>query len=130
MSGWWPQLLLVMAGGALGAGGRFALGGWLTRMAGSDWPWGTFAVNLLGSLLAGVLLAWLEPRGPAAAPWRAFLMVGVLGGFTTWSALVLELHLLGHARGPQWSGLYVVASLLGSVLLFALGLKAARHLFT
>ena len=49
-------LLLVMAGGALGAGARFLIGDWLLRQLGSGFPWGTFAVNLLGSFGAGLLL--------------------------------------------------------------------------
>ena len=55
----WTLLWLVMAGGALGAGGRHLLGGWLLRQAGDGLPWGTLAVNLLGSFAAGVLLVWL-----------------------------------------------------------------------
>src|SRR3546814_2411713 len=83
---WWQQLGLVMAGGALGAAGRFLLGGWLTRHAGSALPWGTLAANLLGALLAGFLVVWLEARGPSALYWRALLIVGLLGGLTTFSA--------------------------------------------
>ena len=87
----WTLLGLVMAGGALGAAGRHLLGGWLLRHAGNAMPWGTLAVNLIGSFAAGFLFAWLEGRGPSAHYWRAFLIVGVLGALTTYSALMLEL---------------------------------------
>jgi len=89
------QLLgIVMAGGALGAAGRHLIGGWVLRHAGSSLPWGTLAVNLIGSFAAGFLFAWLENRGPHAIYWRAFLIVGVLGALTTYSALMLETLML------------------------------------
>jgi CrcB protein len=86
----WTLLVLAMAGGAVGAGARFLLGGWLMRQAGDHWPWGTLAANLIGSFLAGLLFSVLEGRGPSAVYWRALLIVGVMGGLTTWSALMLE----------------------------------------
>ena len=96
---WWQQLLLVGAGGALGAVGRFWLGGVLLRHLGSGFPWGTLVVNLLGSFAAGFIAIWLEGRGPSALYWRAFLIVGVLGALTTYSSLVLEMLLF--ARGGR-----------------------------
>jgi CrcB protein len=119
----WSQLWLVAAGGALGSVGRFLLSGWMTRQIGTAFPWGTLAVNLLGSLLAGVVLAWLEGRGDSAPAWRAFLMVGVLGGLTTWSALIVELFLLHRGNGPQWAVAYVALSLVGGLALLLLGLR-------
>jgi CrcB protein len=95
----WNLLWLVMAGGALGAGARHLIGGWLLRQLGDGMPWGTLAVNLLGSFAAGFLLVWLEGRGPSALYLRAFLIVGVLGGLTTYSALMLECLMM--ARGAK-----------------------------
>jgi CrcB protein len=128
MSLWWQQLAVVMAGGALGAGGRFLIGGWLLRHAGNALPWGTLGANLLGSLLAGFLLVWLEGRGSSALLWRAFLMVGVLGALTTWSALMVELYLL--QRGPGWGSViaYLGLSLAGGVACLMLGIQLARWL--
>ena len=80
MSLWFQQLWLVMLGGALGAAGRYWLGGTLLRQLGDGFPWGTFAVNLLGSFVGGFLAVWLEGRGTPALYWRAFLVVGLLGG--------------------------------------------------
>lgn len=128
MNLWWQQLALVMAGGALGAGGRFLLGGWLLRALGSGFPWGTLAANLLGSLLAGFLLVWLEDRGPAALLWRAFLIVGVLGALTTWSALMIELQLLHRTGGLSNALLYLAVSLAGGVLLLLAGMRLAGAL--
>lgn len=125
MNLWWQQLLLVMAGGALGAGGRFLLGGWLTRALGTGFPWGTLAANLLGSLLAGFLLVWLEGRGPSGLLWRAFLMVGVIGALTTWSALMVELYLLQRGGGPHLGGIYLAVSLVGGLSLLWLGMRLA-----
>lgn len=120
---WWQQIALVAAGGALGAAGRFVLSGWMTRTLGTGFPWGTLLVNLLGSLLAGFVLVWLEGRGPSALMWRAFLMVGVLGGLTTYSALMVELWLLQRGGGPHWGGVYLGASLVGGLGLLWLGMR-------
>jgi fluoride exporter len=128
MTLWWQQLALVMAGGALGAGGRFLLGGFLLRHLGSGFPWGTLAANLIGSLLAGFLLVWLEDRGPAALLWRAFLLVGVLGALTTWSALMIELQLLQRTGGLSNALLYLSVSLVGSLLLLFAGMRFAGAL--
>jgi fluoride exporter len=128
MSLWWQQLVVVMAGGALGAGGRHLLGGWLLRSLGSGFPWGTLAVNLLGSLLAGFLLVWLAERGPAALMWRAFLMVGVIGAFTTWSAVIIELQLLQRTGGLSNALWYLGISLVGSIVLLLAGMRLAGML--
>jgi CrcB protein len=122
---WWQQLALVMAGGALGAAMRFWLGGMLLRQLGSGFPWGTFTVNMIGSFAAGFLAIWLEARGPSAIYWRAFLMVGVLGALTTYSALMVEC--LVFARSDrQGSALgYLAVTLVMGLLLVWLGARVA-----
>lgn len=125
---WWQQLLLVAMGGALGAVGRFWLGGVLLRQLGSGFPWGTLTVNLVGSFAAGFIAIWLEGRGPAALYWRAFLIVGVLGALTTYSALMLECLL--YARS-QRSGLmfgYLAITLVAGLGLVWLGARVASGL--
>jgi fluoride exporter len=125
---WWQQLLLVAMGGALGAVGRFWLGGVLLRQMGNGFPWGTLTVNLVGSFAAGFIAIWLEGRGPAALYWRAFLIVGVLGALTTYSALMLECLL--YARS-QRSGLmfgYLAITLVAGLALVWLGAKVASGL--
>ena len=82
------QFLYVGVGGFFGAGLRFALGVWVQRaLPGALFPYGTLAVNVLGCLLIGFIAAYRQPLEPAV---RLFLMVGLLGGFTTFSAFALE----------------------------------------
>jgi CrcB protein len=122
------QLAVVMAGGALGAAGRFLVGQWLMRHAEGGFPWGTLAVNLLGSLAAGFLLGALAERSPQFLWWRLFLMVGVLGGFTTYSALMVELLLLARAPKPPLLAAYLGATLVGGLLLVWIGFRAGLAL--
>ncbi|MCL1633650.1 fluoride efflux transporter CrcB [Luteimonas sp. SX5] len=122
---WWQQLALVMAGGALGAAGRFWIGGYLLRQIGSGFPWGTLAVNLIGSFAAGYLAIWLEGRGPAALYWRAFLIVGVLGALTTYSALMVECLLLARSQRTGMMLGYLAITLLAGLFLVWLGARAA-----
>lgn len=126
MSLWWQQLVLVMLGGAVGAAGRHWLGGVLLRQLGDGFPWGTLAVNLIGSFAAGFLAIWLEGRGPSALYWRAFLIVGVLGALTTYSALMLECLLFARsARGGMLSA-YLGTTLVAGLALVWLGARLAQ----
>ena len=125
MSLWWQQLALVMLGGALGAAGRFWLGGALLRRLGEGIPYGTLAANLIGSFAVGFIAIWLEGRGPHALYWRAFLIVGVLGALTTYSALMLECLLMARS---QRSGLmlgYLGGTLAGGFVLVWAGARLA-----
>jgi CrcB protein len=117
MSLWFQQLWLVMLGGALGAAGRFWLGGALLRQLGDGFPWGTFAANLLGAFLGGFLAAWLEGRGAPALYWRAFLVVGLLGGFTTYSALMIECLLYSRSSRTELAFVYLLLTLFLGLLL-------------
>ena len=121
----WSLLGLVMAGGALGAGLRHLVGAWLLRHAGDGLPWGTLAVNLLGSFLAGFVVVWLQERGEGALLLRGFIVVGLLGGFTTYSALMLEC-LLYAREGRQGQVLaYLALSLVAGLLLVWAGARLA-----
>jgi fluoride exporter len=81
--------LWVGAGGAIGALARFAIGGWVTTWAAAGFPWGTFAINVLGSLVLGFVNRALP--APSASPaTRAFLSIGLCGGFTTFSTFDFE----------------------------------------
>ena len=121
-------LALVMLGGALGAGMRHVVGAWLLRQVEGGWPLGTLAVNLAGAFLAGWLLSWLEGRGPSAVYWRAFLMVGVLGGMTTFSALMVEGLVFARADRPGTLLAYLGVSLVGGLALVWLGAWLGRAL--
>ena len=125
MSVWWQQLLLVMCGGALGAAGRFWMGGVLLRRMGDGFPWGTLAANLAGAFLAGFIAVWLEGRGSMALYWRAFLIVGVLGGLTTYSALMLECLLFARSNRNDQLLLYLAITLVGGLALVWLGARTA-----
>jgi len=121
------QILLVAAGGATGAVGRFLVS-LLVRSSGAGvFPWATFGVNLAGCLLMGLLIGWLWrlPPGTSQAV-RLFGGVGVLGGFTTFSAFSLELFQLIERR-DMWPVLtYAGGSLLGGLIAFAVGLYFMR----
>lgn len=84
------QMLAVAAGGAAGAVCRWLLASTIQRMAGGTFPWGTFAVNALGSLLLGFLFVWLIERSTAGDVARLAVTVGFLGAFTTFSTYSLE----------------------------------------
>jgi CrcB protein len=87
----WKSLVAVGLGGGLGSMGRFLLGGWVQRLLPTNgFPLGTLAVNVLGCFLIGRLGALAGGRQLLGADLRAFLLVGVLGGFTTFSAFAYE----------------------------------------
>ncbi|MCX8214385.1 MAG: fluoride efflux transporter CrcB [SAR202 cluster bacterium] len=82
---------LVGFGGLIGASSRYAVGRWVNDMAGNPaFPYGTLAVNVIGCLLIGVLAGLAATRNIIGVDTRAFLIVGLLGGFTTYSAFGLE----------------------------------------
>jgi fluoride exporter len=121
-----PNLLLVMAGGAIGAGFRFQLGRLALHQFGPGFPWGTLIVNLLGGLLIGVLAGRLARFGEAGESLRLFLSMGILGGFTTFSAFSLETMNMLHRGEVGFAAAYVTASVAGSVLLLMTGLWLVR----
>lgn len=121
------SLSLVMLGGALGAAARYLVGQAITGWLGPNYPWGTLAVNLIGGLAMGALVGMLA-RMAAAEQARLFLAVGVLGGFTTFSAFSLELVTMLE-RGAMLTAFgYAIASVLGAVLALFAGLAMTRGL--
>ncbi|MBD3827729.1 MULTISPECIES: fluoride efflux transporter CrcB [Stenotrophomonas] len=126
MSVWWQQLGLVMAGGALGAALRFMLGDALLRQFGAGFPWGTLTVNLVGAFVAGYVMIWLQSRGSAALYWRAFLIVGMVGGLTTFSSMMLESLVFVRADRSPMVPLYLGISLAGGMLLVWAGARVAE----
>jgi CrcB protein len=120
-----PNLLLVMLGGALGAGARHLAGVVQLRWLGPGFPWATLFVNLLGSLLMGLLAGWLVRAGGSEQA-RLFLAVGILGGFTTFSAFSLELGLMLQRGEFAPAMAYMLASVIGGLLLLFAGLWLMR----
>ena len=85
-----PNLLLIAIGGAFGSVARFLFSTFVLRASGSLFPLGTFAVNLVGCIVFGAIAGAAEQRLPLAPGLRAFLLIGVLGGFTTFSSYAFE----------------------------------------
>ena len=119
------NLLLVMAGGALGAGARHLFGRWALAAFGPNYPYGTLGVNLIGGLLMGLLVGVLA-RSTAGEPVRLLLGVGVLGGFTTFSAFSLDVVTMIERGALITAALYVAASVVGSIVALFAGLSLVR----
>jgi fluoride exporter len=120
-----PNLLIVMIGGAIGAGFRYHISKVALQNMGPAFPWGTFIVNLLGGLLIGLLAGGLARDG-SEEPLRFFLGVGVLGGFTTFSAFSLETFNMINRGDVAMAAAYSVASVTGSVALVFIGFWLTR----
>ena len=118
-------LLYVMVGGAVGSGARYLTGRAMLSLLGADYPFGTLAVNLIGGLLMGVLVGVLA-RNTASETWRLLLGVGVLGGFTTFSAFSLDVVTMIERGAVGVAFGYVLVSVIGSVAALFAGLSAVR----
>lgn len=125
MSVWQKGLLLALAG-ALGTLARYGLAGWVQQWAGNRLPWGTLLVNVAGCLLFGLLWGLMDQRLLLPAAWRAPLLVGFLGAFTTFSTWIFESGQL--LQGGEW--LAALANLLlpplAGLIAFWAGLGLAR----
>ncbi|CAM4092580.1 Fluoride-specific ion channel FluC [Novosphingobium lubricantis] len=121
---------LVALGGGTGAVLRFHLGRVIGTLTGHNatLPWGTFAINASGSLLMGVLAGWLARHGTGGEAWRLLLGVGLLGGFTTFSAFSLEAALLIQRGMIGAAALYAAGSVLAGIAGLFLGLQIVRGL--
>ena len=121
-----PPWLLVMLGSAVGGGARLWLTTIVARPMGTAFPWGTLAVNVLGCLAVGVLGALLAPPGRIhdAQAVRVFLVVGVLGGFTTFSAFALDTLILVQRGEVGAAAAYVLVSTLGCLIAAGAGYAA------
>jgi CrcB protein len=120
-----PNLLLVMLGGAIGAGLRHLAGAVALARLGPGFPWGTLFVNLAGGLLIGLLTGWFVRAGANEAL-RLFLGIGILGGFTTFSAFSLETFLMVERGALGIAAAYAGISVVGSVALLFAGLWLMR----
>ncbi len=122
------ELAVVAAGGAIGAGMRWWLGGLMAERLGASFPWHTLVVNVSGAFLLGVLMALSAERGILSQEWRLFAGVGVLGGYTTFSTLAYEsMRLLEQGLWTQGLGNMFGSGLAGLVAVVA-GLALGRVL--
>jgi fluoride exporter len=120
--------LLVFIGGGLGSTLRHIMNVLSARVLGTGFPYHTFIVNITGSIVMGMIAGYLAFKGEASQPWRLFLMTGILGGYTTFSAFSLDAALL-YERGEIWLALfYVVGSVVFSIAGLFAGLALVRHL--
>lgn len=121
------SILLVGLGGALGAMGRYGVGVWVGRLHSSPFPLGTFTVNIIGSLAMGLLIGVLTRLMP---PWqneaRLLVAVGLLGGFTTFSAYSLDIVTLIERHQAGVAFFYALISVLAGVAALFAGLFLAR----
>ena len=121
---------LVALGGAAGAVLRYQAGRTLTGLLGpaavASFPWATLFVNIVGSLAMGLLAGWLARNGSASDTWRLLIGIGLLGGFTTFSAFSLEMMLLIERGQPGTAFVYAAISVLAGVTALYIGLIAMR----
>jgi CrcB protein len=117
------RILLIGAGGFLGSIGRYALSGVVQHLMRSEtFPYGTLVVNVLGCFLVGILVHLAESRAAFSADTRAFLIVGILGGFTTFSAFGSEtMNLIRD--GERW---LASANIVASIVFCLAGVLAGR----
>lgn len=122
------HILLVAAGGALGSVARYLTGLATLRWFGPGYPWGTLAVNIVGGLVIGIFAELIARRFDGSQELRLFIITGILGGFTTFSAFSLEVTTMAE-RGDVLTAVgYVLVSVLISVAAVFAGLALVRSL--
>lgn len=117
-------LLAVALGGALGAVSRFLVGGWVQSLAGDGLPWGTLSVNVIGSMMLGFLMVWLH-ASTTSAELRQFLVIGLLGSFTTFSTYSYETVTLIREGDLARAGAYALGSVIVGLLAVVIGAAIA-----
>ena len=119
-------VMAIALGGALGAVARHFISHWSVVALGNGFPWGTLTVNVVGCFALGVVVEVMALVWSPAADWRAFLTVGVLGAFTTFSAFALDISII-HDRGEMLQAiLYVTVSVAGSIAAILAGMSLTR----
>ena len=120
--------LLVFIGGGLGSTLRHIINVVSARVLGTGFPYHTFIINITGSIVMGLIAGYLAFKGEAAQPWRLFVMTGILGGYTTFSAFSLDVVLLYERGETGLALLYVLGSVVLSIAGLFAGLALVRHL--
>jgi CrcB protein len=122
-------MLAVAAGGAVGSLARYLIMSQVGAWWGVNFPWGTLAVNVVGGFVIGALVEIFALVWSPGPEMRAFLTVGVLGGFTTFSAFSLDVVTLMDRGEAMLAALYVAASVVLSVLALVAGLRLFRMIY-
>lgn len=122
------QIILVAIGGAIGSVARYLTGLLTLRLFGPGFPWGTLAVNVIGSLAIGVFAELIARRYGASQELRLFIVTGFLGGFTTFSAFSLDVAVLVERGAMLPAVAYVAVSMLVSLFAVFAGLALVRAL--
>ena len=121
--------LIVAAGGALGSVGRYLVGVLAIRLWGPQFPWGTFVVNVAGSLMIGLLVEAVARALNQSAEMRMFMVTGFLGGFTTFSSFSLDAMTMIERGDVLHAVAYIAASLLLALIAVFAGLAIGRMVF-
>lgn len=119
-------VLVVAAGGALGAVARYLMMAGVGMWLGAGFPYGTLAVNVLGSIIFGALVEMMALVWNIGGDLRAFLVIGILGSFTTFSTFSLDAVVLFHRGDLVGTALYVLGSVVLAVVGFMAGIAAVR----
>ena len=120
--------LLVFIGGGLGSCLRHAVNVICPRFLGTNFPYHTFIINITGSTIMGLVAGYLAFKGDAAQSWRLFLMTGILGGYTTFSAFSLDTAVLYERGEIGLAAFYVLGSVVLSIVGLFAGLALVRSL--
>lgn len=126
----WSIVAAVAAGGAAGSAARYMVSVLIQRMIGTGFPWGTLTVNIVGSLIMGALVSAIALRWSVGQTGQAFLMIGLLGGFTTFSAFSLDVATLVERNATGAAAGYVIASVVLSIGALFAGMALSRSLFS
>jgi CrcB protein len=121
-------VLWVALGGGIGAAARYGVNVWSGRVLGTEFPWHTLIVNVVGCFIMGLLTGLMAQKLNLSPEARAFLTTGILGGFTTFSAFSLDVVLLVERKAMLAAGAYVAASVLLSIAAVFAGLHLMRTL--
>jgi fluoride exporter len=119
---------IVFLGGGLGAALRHGVNLAAARLLGTSFPWGTLTVNVVGSLVMGLMAAWFAFEGSPSQHWRLFLTTGILGGFTTFSTFSLDTALLYERGEVGVAALYIVVSVAAGLAGLFGGLALVRSM--
>ena len=122
-------LFLATVGGGIGAGARYLVQAGMVRWLGAGFPWWTFAINVVGSFLMGIVVTLVAQRFDDSAGVRTFLATGILGGFTTFSAFSLDVANLVDNKQQAAAAFYVAGSVGLSILALYAGLALAKAAF-